>query len=92
MASLSEDVPRFREEIFVVVASTNDLTSRSNARAMASAWGADFVNAAAVGHINVEAGFGPWTEGVRMVNSLIALADACSPKSWNGLGLAVRPR
>jgi predicted alpha/beta hydrolase family esterase len=33
------------------------------AHELATAWGADFVNAGAVGHINVEAGFGPWTRG-----------------------------
>jgi uncharacterized protein len=61
-------------------------------RELATAWGADFVNAGAVGHINVEAGFGPWTEGVRMVNSLVARADARSAKSADGLGLAVEAR
>lgn len=57
----------------VVVASTNDpYITIERARTLAAAWEADFVNAGAVGHINVEAGFGPWAEGLQMVNSLIA--------------------
>lgn len=77
----------------IVVASTNDpFMEIERARALATTWGADFVNAGAVGHINVEAGFGPWTEGVRMVGALIASADARSAKSWNGLGLGAGAR
>jgi uncharacterized protein len=77
----------------ILVASTNDpYITIERARALATDWGADFVNAGAVGHINVEAGFGPWTEGLRMVNSLIAWADVRSAKSWNGRRLAAGAR
>jgi uncharacterized protein len=77
----------------ILVASTNDpYITIERARALATIWGADFVNAGAVGHINVEAGFGPWTEGERMVGSLVASVEARSAKSWNGLGLAVGAR
>jgi uncharacterized protein len=81
---------RFRS---ILVASTNDpYITIARARGLATAWGADFVNAGEVGHINIEAGFGPWPEGVRMVSSLIAWADAQSAKSTNMLRLAVGAR
>jgi predicted alpha/beta hydrolase family esterase len=81
---------RFRS---ILVASTNDpYITIERARELATAWGADFVNAGAVGHINVEAGFGPWTKGVGMVNSLIAPADARSTNSRKRLGLTVGAR
>jgi uncharacterized protein len=71
----------------IVVESTNDLyITNERARELSAAWGAEFVDAGPVGHINVEAGFGPWTRGLRMVNSLIAWADAGYAKSRNGLG------
>nr|WP_238475001.1 alpha/beta hydrolase [Azospirillum cavernae] len=36
--------------------------------------GADFINAGAVGHINVASGFGPWPLGETLVKELMALA------------------
>jgi uncharacterized protein len=66
----------------IVVASTNDpYITMKRASELATAWGADFVNAGPVGHINVDSGFGPWTEGQRMVKSLIA--GAGSARSQN---------
>jgi uncharacterized protein len=56
----------------IVVASTNDpYITIERARELAAAWSAEFVDAGPVGHINVEAGFGPWTEGVHMMNSRV---------------------
>jgi uncharacterized protein len=55
----------------VVVASSNDpFISQTRARGLAGAWGADFVDAGAVGHINVASGFGRWQAGEHMVESL----------------------
>jgi predicted alpha/beta hydrolase family esterase len=55
----------------IVVASTNDpFMEFERARELAAAWGADFVDAGPIGHINVDSGFGPWTAGQRMVDSL----------------------
>jgi predicted alpha/beta hydrolase family esterase len=72
-------------------ASTNDrYITIERARELATAWGADFVNAGAVGHINVEAGFGPWPESMGMVSSLIAWAN--TTKSTSTLGLTVGAR
>lgn len=56
----------------VVVGSTNDpWMSLDRAAYWADTWGADFVNLGAAGHINVESGFGPWPEGVSLLQRLI---------------------
>ncbi len=56
----------------IVVASADDpYMTLARARAFADDWGAQFINAGALGHINVEAGFGPWPEGERMLRRLI---------------------
>lgn len=49
----------------ILVASTDDpYASLEAAEAMASHWGATFLNAGAAGHINTESGHGPWPEGL----------------------------
>lgn len=56
----------------VVVASADDpYMTLARARALADDWGAEFVDAGALGHINVDAGFGPWPDGERMLRRLI---------------------
>ncbi len=56
----------------IVVASADDPhMALARARTCADDWGAEFVNAGALGHINVESGFGPWPEGERMLRRLI---------------------
>ncbi len=56
----------------VVVASTDDpYMTVARARAFAGEWGAEFIEAGALGHINVDAGFGPWPDGERMLRRLI---------------------
>jgi predicted alpha/beta hydrolase family esterase len=56
----------------VVVASADDpYMTLARARAVADDWGAEFVAAGALGHINVEAGFGPWPDGECMLRRLI---------------------
>jgi predicted alpha/beta hydrolase family esterase len=56
----------------VVVASTNDpYMALPRARELADAWGAAFVDAGPLGHINVEAGFGPWPTGERILRDLM---------------------
>jgi uncharacterized protein len=56
----------------IVVASSNDpYMTLPRAREYAAAWGADFVDAGALGHINVDAGFGPWPAGERILHDLI---------------------
>lgn len=61
----------------IVVGSRNDpYMSFARVREVAFAWGAGFVDAGVVGHINVESGFGPWLDGERLLGQLICAADA----------------
>jgi uncharacterized protein len=56
----------------VVVASANDpFVAPPRAREFADAWGADFVDAGPLGHINVDSGFGPWPAGERILRHLM---------------------
>jgi predicted alpha/beta hydrolase family esterase len=56
----------------VVVASTNDpYIALSRASEFAKAWNTDFVNVGPMGHINIEAGFGPWPAGERILRDLL---------------------
>jgi predicted alpha/beta hydrolase family esterase len=58
-----------------VVASRNDpWMSFPRATALARAWGAELVNMGQAGHINAEAGFGPWPEGKRLARELATRA------------------
>ncbi len=55
----------------LVVASTNDeYVSLTRARQFADAWGSEFVNVGAKGHINFGAGFGEWNEGLKLLKKL----------------------
>ena len=55
----------------VVVASTNDsFATPSRSAGMAGAWGARCVSIGDAGHINAEAGFGPWPEGEKILEEL----------------------
>ena len=55
-----------------VIASGDDpYVTFARARAFAAAWGADFVDAGAVGHINAASGLGDWAAGRRALAALI---------------------
>lgn len=55
----------------VVVASRNDpWMAFDKARHWADLWRADFVDLGEAGHINAEAGFGPWPEGLALLERL----------------------
>jgi uncharacterized protein len=55
----------------IIVASSNDPYCPVRvAGAYARAWGSEFVRLQKAGHINVEAGFGPWPLGLAMLQSL----------------------
>jgi predicted alpha/beta hydrolase family esterase len=57
----------------ILVASTNDpYATIERARHFADAWGSRFVSIGACGHINTEAGFGPWPQGERLLADLLA--------------------
>lgn len=71
----------------VVVGSTNDpWMSLDRAAYWADTWGADLVNLGAAGHINVESGFGPWPEGLSLLQRLIRGA----PLRWPSTSRRVR--
>ncbi len=55
-----------------LVASSNDpYCSVATAHRYARAWGSQFVDAGEAGHINTDAGFGPWPAGERVLNDLL---------------------
>jgi predicted alpha/beta hydrolase family esterase len=55
----------------VVVASTDDpFVTLERASALARAWGSRLVVLERAGHINADAGFGPWPEGQRILAEL----------------------
>ena len=57
----------------VVVASTDDwYMMPEDAETLARAWGSRFVLLDKAGHLNADAGFGPWPEGERLLAELIA--------------------
>lgn len=61
----------------VVVGSTNDpWMTLERAAHWADRWAADFVNLGAVGHVNIESGFGPWPEGLALYERLRRRAEA----------------
>ncbi len=52
----------------VVAASQNDeYVSIERAKHFADAWGSEFVNTGEKGHINANAGFGEWNEGLKLL-------------------------
>ena len=54
-----------------VVASTNDpYGSADYARACAAAWGSEFVEVGAKGHLNSESNLGNWPEGLRLLEKM----------------------
>ena len=67
----------------LLVASRDDpFASFDTSSRIAAMWGSSFVDAGAVGHINAESGIGEWTEGVRLLASLVVEEDSNAPL-WN---------
>jgi predicted alpha/beta hydrolase family esterase len=66
-------IPRSRLSFpATIVASRNDpLADFDKVAGLAEAWGADLHDAGDVGHLNPAAGFGPWPEGLALLNGLI---------------------
>ena len=74
----------------ILVASSNDpYCPVRTAGAYARAWGSEFVRLQNAGHINLEAGFGPWPLGLALLQSLTGnsqlLAAAPPPLSKSQL-------
>jgi hypothetical protein len=63
----------------VVVASRNDpFGDFERNRSLAEAWGSRFVDAGSSGHINTDAGFGPWPLGETLLAELCGQGAAAS--------------
>jgi predicted alpha/beta hydrolase family esterase len=59
----------------IVVASTDDpFYTMARARAFADAWGSCLIVLERAGHINADAGFGPWPEGRALLDELLRSA------------------
>jgi predicted alpha/beta hydrolase family esterase len=59
-----------------VVSSQDDpYVAFERARELARRWGAEFVDAGVIGHINASSGLGEWTEGRRLLRALVARAS-----------------
>ncbi|GAA4211717.1 alpha/beta hydrolase [Pedobacter jeongneungensis] len=55
----------------IVVASTNDeWVTLERAEFFAEHWGSEFINIGVAGHINADAGFGEWPEGLEILKKL----------------------
>jgi uncharacterized protein len=55
-----------------VIASSDDpFVTPARARAFAAAWGAAFVDAGALGHVNAASGLGDWPAGQRWLQALL---------------------
>jgi predicted alpha/beta hydrolase family esterase len=66
----------------IIVASNNDpFCPVRTSGAYARAWGSEFVRLQNAGHINVEAGFGPWPLGLALLQSLIGEALSVAPNA-----------
>jgi predicted alpha/beta hydrolase family esterase len=85
---LSKRIPRSRLGFpSIVVASRNDpWIPLGAARLWAERWGSRFVDIGDAGHINVDAGFGDWPFGERLLHSLarrhVPLSKAASQPAW----------
>lgn len=56
----------------ILVASDNDeYATIGRAAEIAGWWGSELIRAGAMGHINTDAGFGPWPWGERLLRSLV---------------------
>lgn len=77
----------------VVVASTNDpWMTLWKAAEWADRWGADFVNLGDAGHINRESGFGPWPEGLALLERLRRRSEHLAHQKTRSLAGEYRPR
>ena len=72
----------------LLVASRNDpYSTLAASRALARMWGADFVDAGALGHINADSGLGDWAGGWTLLQGLIrAEPPQTQGQAGEGLG------
>lgn len=62
---------RFNFESRVVASSNDRYAHVARARLFAEAWGSRFTDIGAKGHLNLEAGYGPWVRGEALLDELI---------------------
>lgn len=72
LPGIAADLPQSRLDLpALVVASSNDpWVSIDVAQRWSARWGGRLINVGAAGHINVDAGFGPWPAGIEMLDQL----------------------
>ncbi len=67
-----------------LVASTNDpYCSFERASQFAKAWGAELVNAGALGHLNADSGLGDWPQGQALLQQLVSSEGITSWRQKN---------
>lgn len=54
----------------VVASSDDDWVSLERAQYFAKCWGSEFINIGKAGHINTDAGYGIWKEGIKIIESI----------------------
>src|SRR5438270_8226049 len=61
----------------LLVASRNDpFASFETCARIAAMWGSPLIDAGAIGHINADSGLGEWSEGIRLLTSLVPREDS----------------
>lgn len=62
---------RFDFPAILVGSRSDPWLSLAGAQALADTWGCQFVDAGDAGHINADAGYGPWPDGERLLAQLV---------------------
>jgi predicted alpha/beta hydrolase family esterase len=76
----------------VIVASTNDPWIRlERAAHLADLWGANLINLGDAGHINAESGFGPWPEGLAILERLRRSEEHAATNQHDVFATAAQP-
>lgn len=63
----------------VVTSSDDPYVSLARARHFAAAWGSELLDVGAAGHLNSDAGYGPWPEGLALLERLAGPRQERSP-------------
>ncbi|MGM9476619.1 RBBP9/YdeN family alpha/beta hydrolase [Pedobacter sp. GSP4] len=61
---------RINFKTIVVASSDDEWVSLERAKYFAGCWGSEFINIGNAGHINADAGFGQWPEGLEILKKL----------------------
>ena len=55
----------------VVASSEDEYASFKRSQQFAKAWGSELLNIGSAGHINAASGYGPWPEGLKLLNEFL---------------------